>query len=197
MPRILIADSDASLAQLYGMCLRRGGYEVYFASNALECWAQLHEVRPAALLLEWELPWGGGDGVVSRLREDWLGQGIFVVLTTTTDLSMDYFASSRLPVNTCLRKPFRLSVLKAALQDARHGQTSVRPGQTVRISRGPLAGVTGIVRQAHKEGSWLLEIAVGERGVYCVISPESLEVLAANGWSPEESPHGQFNVECS
>src|SRR5262245_20022218 len=103
MPRMLIAESDAALAAWYGACIRREGYDVHFAVDGLDCWTRLHELRPTALLLQWELPWGGGDGVVARLREDWRGPGIFVAVTMADHFSANSVELSQAPVNACLR----------------------------------------------------------------------------------------------
>lgn len=182
--RVLVADSDKSLADLYALCLRRQGYDVHFAHNGVECWARLQEVRPAALLLEWELPWGGGDGVVSRLREDWPWPEPLVVLTTTAELSPDDFERANLPVNSCLRKPFRLAELESVLRGACRGPAVLAPGQTVRVVRGPLAGVAGQVLRAPRSGRCLVKLQTGTQGVYCEISSFCLEPAGCNGSDP-------------
>jgi CheY-like chemotaxis protein len=176
--RVLVAESDRALARYYGHCLRREGYDVHFACDGLDCWKRLHELRPAVLLLEWELPWGGGDGVLARLREDWSGAEVFVALTTRVDLATDGPLNIPFPVQICLRKPVRLAALKAAMQDARgHLHSVIRLGQPVRISRGPLAGLAGRIRNAPTTGRWLVEIAWLGQGVYCRISPDCLESI--------------------
>ena len=40
------------------------------ARDGLACVAQLREFRPAVLVLDPALPWGWGDGVLARMREE-------------------------------------------------------------------------------------------------------------------------------
>ena len=68
--RLLIAISDAEWCELYRRFLTELGYEVETATNGLDCLANLRQVAPAVLVLDLELPWGGGDGVLAWLREE-------------------------------------------------------------------------------------------------------------------------------
>ena len=123
--RLLVADSDPSLADL---CRRffsnreysNREYEVAMAASGLECLAKLRDVLPVALVLEWELPWGGGDGVLACMREEPLLRDTPVVIITS-DLPCDqpleileaglYQQTTAPPVIDCLAKPFHLAVL--------------------------------------------------------------------------------------
>lgn len=67
--RVLIADPDESLLAMYRELLSREGFEVVTATTGLECVARLREQRPDVLVLEPQLPWGGGDGVLATMRE--------------------------------------------------------------------------------------------------------------------------------
>jgi CheY-like chemotaxis protein len=177
MARVLVAESDAALATRYGACLRREGYDVHFAADGLDCWTRLHELRPTVLLLQWELPWGGGDGVVARLREDWRGPDIFVAVTMADPIPVNSVELSQTPVRACLRKPLRLVALKKALQKvSRSGRIGFWPHRMVRIVRGPLAGLTGTAQIAHSEGPWLIELPSVAPGVYVSILPTRLDL---------------------
>ena len=68
--RLLIADRDAELCELYRMFLTERGYEVETSTDGLDCLAKLRHVTPAVLVLDLELLWGGGDGVLAWLREE-------------------------------------------------------------------------------------------------------------------------------
>jgi len=60
------------------------GFDVEVASNGLECLALLREVRPDVVVLNWELPWGGGDGVLTVLQEEFR---LLPVVLSTRNLS--------------------------------------------------------------------------------------------------------------
>jgi DNA-binding response OmpR family regulator len=109
-PNLLIADSDAALCDLYQRFLNRHGYQVAIASDGLDCLKKLRQERPALLVLERELRWGGGDGVLAWLREEHAVSGVAVVLTTTGSLS-NRADDMKPPVVRFLPKPFTLVAL--------------------------------------------------------------------------------------
>ena len=81
--RLLIADRDAELCEVYRRFLTERGYEVETSTDGLDCLAKLRQVTPAVLVLDLELLWGGGDGVLAWLREERPAPRIPVLLTAT------------------------------------------------------------------------------------------------------------------
>jgi len=115
-PTLLIADGDAELCDLYKMLLGKCGYEVKIASDGMECLRTLCQVEPAVLLLDQQLGWGGGDGVVAYMREESLM--IPVILTTTVDSRRDIADDIEPPVVAKLPKPFAVSSLLEHIRSA-------------------------------------------------------------------------------
>jgi DNA-binding response OmpR family regulator len=70
MYRVLIADPDTALADHYREALEGEEFWVETAANGLECIALLRTFRFDVLVLEPELPWGWGDGVLALMGED-------------------------------------------------------------------------------------------------------------------------------
>lgn len=70
MPRIhvLVADPDENLLAEYREQLP-DDIHLATAVNGLDCVTQLRRSAPDVLVLEPNLPWGGGDGVLALLRE--------------------------------------------------------------------------------------------------------------------------------
>src|SRR5947209_6472565 len=68
--RVLIAAPEETLLASYRDFLSQDGFEVATARDGLACVAQLREFRPAVLVLDPALPWGWGDGVLARMREE-------------------------------------------------------------------------------------------------------------------------------
>ena len=66
---------------------------------------------PAALVLDLELRWGGGDGVLDWMRGEHPTLGVPVILTATLDYSRDFGELIEPPVVDFLPKPFTLSAL--------------------------------------------------------------------------------------
>ena len=110
MPSILFADADRELLELYGWLLTSYGFRVDKAGDALECLDKLRRSVPDLLILELELPWGGGDGVLAILREDPRLLPARVVLTSAV-ASVSDLAGFESPGVRTLSKPIRLSAL--------------------------------------------------------------------------------------
>ena len=81
-----MADPDPSLSMVYREPLLREGFELATAVSGLECVARLRECVPDVLVLEPQLPWGGGDGVLAMMCEvPQLATVPVMVLTTCRD----------------------------------------------------------------------------------------------------------------
>jgi DNA-binding response OmpR family regulator len=108
---MLIADGDAGLCDLYRRFAMKCGYEVDTSSDGLDCVRKLRLATPAVLVLDLDLCWGGGDGVLGWLREEpqFLPSRI---LLTAGEASAPHFDRLALPpVVKTLTKPFPLSAL--------------------------------------------------------------------------------------
>jgi DNA-binding response OmpR family regulator len=67
--RVLMADPDKALYPMYREPLSQEGFEMITALNGLECLARLRECPPDIFVLEPQLPWGGGDGVLTIMGQ--------------------------------------------------------------------------------------------------------------------------------
>jgi DNA-binding response OmpR family regulator len=120
---LLVADGDAELCDLYQRFFSAYGYEVETAPDGLACLEKLRRVRPAALVLDRELRWGGGDGVLAWMREETALSGVAVVLTATAGPLADVAQNIDPPVVKFLLKPFALAALLEAVRAvAKKGQ---------------------------------------------------------------------------
>ena len=68
--RILIADADPDLTEIYREHLEELGLAVRTTADGVECVNLLREFRPNLLLLGTSLPWGGCDGVLALIKEE-------------------------------------------------------------------------------------------------------------------------------
>jgi DNA-binding response OmpR family regulator len=117
-PRLLIADDDAELCQLYGRFLAERGYEVETSTDGLDCLRKLRCRQPAVLVLDLELRWGGGDGVLAWLREQ-AGPALPAVVLLASGASPEPLTELVVPpVTCCLRKPFSLDALLNGVRTA-------------------------------------------------------------------------------
>jgi DNA-binding NtrC family response regulator len=78
--RYLIADHDPSLREECRRCLCARGHDVAVAADGLQCLEQLREVSPQVLVLDPDLVWGGGAGVLDCLSAESPVSPVTVVL---------------------------------------------------------------------------------------------------------------------
>ena len=103
--RVLMADPDESLHSVYREPLSQDGFEVITALSGLECVARLRERTPDVLVLEPQLPWGGGDGVLAMMGEiPALATVPVLVLTSCRDPQV-LEGVSRFPISDYQVKP--------------------------------------------------------------------------------------------
>jgi DNA-binding response OmpR family regulator len=100
-----MADPDESLQPAYREPLAEEGVEMVAAFSGLECVARLRERVPDVLVLEPQLPWGGGDGVLAIMGEvPQLATVPVMVLTSCRDPRL-LEAVARFPVTDYQLKP--------------------------------------------------------------------------------------------
>jgi two-component system response regulator VicR len=116
---VLIAEADDVLSDVLGYYLSERGYRVQTAADGLECLSKLREFQPETLVINVDLPWGGGDGVVTRIRENGDVSPVPLVLVTGNSGSDDLSARTGVPADCCFRKPYRFRRLLERI--ASHG----------------------------------------------------------------------------
>jgi DNA-binding response OmpR family regulator len=100
-----MADPDESLQPLYREPLLQEGFELATAVSGLECVASLREHVPDVLVLEPQLPWGSGEGVLAMMGEVPELAGVPVMVLTSCRDSRLLEAVARFPVSDYQLKP--------------------------------------------------------------------------------------------
>lgn len=89
--RILLAGADNYRWRSYHEHLRADGLESWLVTNGVDCVAALRGFRPEVLVLDPNIPWGGGDGVLAvRDEEPELNNNLVMILTTGCEPSLLY-----------------------------------------------------------------------------------------------------------
>ena len=89
--RILIADADPDLTEIYREHLEELGLTVRTTADGVECVNLLREFRPNLLLLGTSLPWDGCDGVLALIKEEpELRPEFVLILTDRSDRNVLY-----------------------------------------------------------------------------------------------------------
>lgn len=68
--RVLLTNADSILLSMYQAFLVDQQMTIRTASTALQCLEVLRQWRPDVLVLDADLPWGSGLGVLAVMRED-------------------------------------------------------------------------------------------------------------------------------
>ena len=126
-PTLLLVEGDAELCSVYQKLLSERGYAVETAQDGLDCLAKLRRAMPAVLVLDRELHWGGGDGVLAWLREQNAASELPVVLTTMGGYAADVAPDIKPPVVRFLPKPFSLADLLDSVSTAVAQQKDEEP----------------------------------------------------------------------
>jgi sigma-B regulation protein RsbU (phosphoserine phosphatase) len=104
--RVLIADDEPVSRTVVGAMVKKAGYEVCFASDGEQAWAQLSAPNPPSIaLLDWEMPGLAGPEVVERIRARNEPAPTYVILLTSRDSSADIVAGLKRGANDYVTKP--------------------------------------------------------------------------------------------
>lgn len=110
--RVLIADADAVWLEVCERCFVERGFTVETARDGLECMASLRQGgRPDALIIEIDMPWGGGDGVLACLTDEAIPVNHGSVIATGHALPQILSERTGVPISCCLQKPFHVDAL--------------------------------------------------------------------------------------
>jgi DNA-binding response OmpR family regulator len=111
--RIVIADQDNSFLESFQWFLRNHGHDSVSACDGLACLEAIQESEPDVLAIGSNLLWGGTEGVLSVLLQDWRSQNIPVLLLQSEQDGME---TRRHPmVLATARPPYRFEDLARQL----------------------------------------------------------------------------------
>ncbi|MDT8286018.1 MAG: response regulator [Elusimicrobiales bacterium] len=83
-PKILLVDDNVPIHTLLNDILRKEGYDLFSASDAMQGLMEIKRVKPDLLLLDMNMPAGGGQSVYERVRRmsEFLHMPILIYSTT-------------------------------------------------------------------------------------------------------------------
>jgi len=89
--RILLAGLNNYRWRSYQKRFDAAGFSTRLTSSGIDCVAALREFRPNVLVLDPNIPWGGGDGVLAvRDEEPELRNNLVMILTSRYDPGLLY-----------------------------------------------------------------------------------------------------------
>jgi CheY-like chemotaxis protein len=115
---LLVANADGAMTGLYDAYFSNVGYRVETVSDGLACMSRIRQSLPDLLLLDQELPSGGGEGVLACLREDNAFARVPVVLVADVIPIQDLARLLIRPVVRCLEKRCPVATLHDCINSA-------------------------------------------------------------------------------
>ena len=127
---LLVAHSDHYLLEHLVLGLEQSGFSVHNANSGINCVEKLRVIKPEVLLLDPDLLWGGGDGVLASMVSNPALVSIPVLLLVTFETNMNLANSMRTTVSDVLSLP----TSKEAIADRclELADTNVRPSRGLR-----------------------------------------------------------------
>jgi CheY-like chemotaxis protein len=117
-PRVLVAEKDGPLREVFQMALTARGHETLVAADARECLEKLLAREPDVLMLDRELPAAGDSRLVDQLRNEAALRQVPIVLLAGQGSPGALARLVVSPVIACLQKPFQFSHLLEFLSAA-------------------------------------------------------------------------------
>ena len=125
--RIFIAEDDRNLLELLTTRLTLAGYEISFGRDGWEALDGIHSTRPAAIVLDINMPRLDGFGVLRHLKKTPSVANIPVMMLTARNAPNDIREALAHGANDYLAKPFKDAMLLARVARLLRVRPPTRP----------------------------------------------------------------------
>ncbi|MBI4350985.1 MAG: response regulator [Elusimicrobia bacterium] len=112
--KILVVDDDLNILELYKEILTKAGFEIQTAEDAIGAVTKFQDFKPALLILDVDMPAGGGKKVFERLRMQLLSPVPILFSTATPETVAGLEKNLNVLV---LKKPLTPGILVGAVKD--------------------------------------------------------------------------------
>jgi two-component system phosphate regulon response regulator PhoB len=116
MPRVLVVEDEAAIAELIAINLRHDGHEVQRASDADAAQAAVDQALPDLVLLDWMLPGTSGLALARRWRSQARTKALPIIMLTARGEEPDRVAGLDAGADDYLSKPFSNKELMARIR---------------------------------------------------------------------------------
>ncbi len=116
MGRVLVVEDEPAIAALIALNLRHQGFEVSLAADAEAAQAQVDQVLPDLVILDWMLPGTHGVQLARRWRADPRTRELPVIMLTARAAESDKIAGLDAGADDYLTKPFSPAELQARIR---------------------------------------------------------------------------------
>ena len=112
MTKILLAESDAAVSMPLARQLRKRGFEVFIAADAIEAPVVARKFLPAAVLINSRLAGGGGKAALKRIRSNAFTSNIPILVFSAANDADAFIAAG---AQECLAPPLTADAVQAAV----------------------------------------------------------------------------------
>ena len=116
VPRILIVEDEASIAELIAVNLRHNGFQPIWAIDAETAQRELDEILPDLILLDWMLPGESGLALARRWRSSARTKAVPILMLTARGDESDRVAGLDAGADDYIVKPFSPRELLARIR---------------------------------------------------------------------------------
>lgn len=134
VPRILIVEDEAPIAELIAVNLRHNGFQPVWAIDAVTAQRELDEVLPDVILLDWMLPGESGLALARRWRSSPRTKSVPILMLTARGDEADRVAGLDAGADDYIVKPFSPRELLARIRAVLRRRVPEAAGGTVKIS---------------------------------------------------------------
>ena len=131
--RILVVDDDLMMRELLATRLGIAGYETYLARDGREAINAIREQRPAAMVLDINMPVLNGFGVLEHMAASGAIDSVAVMVLTARNQAADVRRALNLGARDFLMKPFDDTQLLARVARLLRRTSSAPPQNAVAI----------------------------------------------------------------
>lgn len=118
---ILVGDDDPTIRAVIKLSLEAVGFECRTAADGIQTLTMALQCRPAAVILDLNMPRMSGFQVLSSLRNQWSTHKLPVILLTASHAEQDIVRAGTLGAASYMVKPFDINDLLARLDQALAG----------------------------------------------------------------------------
>jgi two-component system phosphate regulon response regulator PhoB len=116
MSRILVVEDESAIAELISINLRHAGYDVTIAGAADQAQAEVDQVLPDLVVLDWMLPGESGLSLAKRWRSQSRTRELPIIMLTARAEEPDKVAGLDAGADDYLVKPFSTNELLARIR---------------------------------------------------------------------------------
>jgi CheY-like chemotaxis protein len=123
--RVLVVDDEKGFLQIVQIILQRAGYEPILANNAKEARTKLNKYRPAALILDDDMPGMSGGELCREIKQNTETSQIAVVMFSANERIQDPYFLKQIQADAAVKKPCMPADILQALEKSLNAQVVV------------------------------------------------------------------------